>query len=430
MPFDLYEITDEFRRNPKPYLGLLLLAVVVLVGGLVYRKTGGETDRASLAKIEARLKADGLLLLSDEHRDARSCGCPTNSGFLVAWIQRDALSFASYRQPWDGPQPFAIDIPPHVLDMATDPSRRRIAMAAANPGAAGGVVRVWDVSSGKWNILRDIPDRGLPLKVAISADGTRIVHESREEVVVTNVADGKRLYACPAQRGESIAIHPAGAWIALSGNPLVLISINGTPQARKKFVDGLLVYSREDRETLIREGETEQSLDDEPPMGKESVTSVGFSRDGKWLWCGTTNGLRVYDWTTVTGTTGTDMPAARFRFTPPDEPPIKLTPYGDIDVPKFIRAIVEEPDAKGILFGGSNSRLYRLDLSTGATRELIRLPGETTSVEQLAISPDGKTLGVAVHTVFLSPYFRNAGQRWAWQIWSYPGLRALPAGSN
>lgn len=433
MPFDFDEISEEVRRNPKPYAALAILAVVLIGGGLAYRRMGRERDLASLAKAEAELKAKGLLLASDERSIHGSMACAIRQGFVVAWPKPErgiAAPLYYYCEPWDKPQTMAGDSTSPIASLASDASHTRIATAASDTALLQGTVRVCDVSSGKSKVIREISDLGFPTTVAISADGTRVAHASHREVVVTNVADGKRLFACSSEARRTLAMDASGSWVAVCGNPFMLIGMKGTPQVRKLVVGGKFVLSPEDRETLTDEGVTEDPLGNELPMSREIVECAGFSRDGKWLWCGTNSGLRVYDWNAVTRTSGTDMPTPVFSFTPPNDPPIKVTPFAYLNAQKTIEAIVEENDGKGILFGGHSGRLYRLDLKTGKTRELIRLPGEMTTIRQIVMSADGKTIGLGVHTIFVANFRRPDGRRWAWQIWSYPRLLGVSDGDH
>lgn len=64
-----------------------------------------------------------------------------------------------------------------------------------------------------------------------------------------------------------------------------------------------------------------------------------------------------------------------------------------------IYSVAEEADGQGVVFGGDTGRIYRLDLATGQTRELIEFIGKTTQVHGLQMSTDGKSLGIATRTV-------------------------------
>ena len=284
---------------------------------------GHERDHASLAQAEAELRARGLLLASEERDKAVSVGCAPARASLWPGLNPSAESapLSCYNEPWDKPQTIACDLASHMSGLASDASHTRVAMAANDSAMVQGTVRVCDVSSGKWKVVREISDAGFPMAVAISADGTRVAHASHRQVIVTSVADGKRLFACSSEPRRSLAIHPSGFWVAVCGNPLMLIGMQGSPEVRKLVVGGRFGLSLEDRETLTEEGVSEDSFDDELPMGREIVDCVGYSRDGKWIWCGTTGGLRVYDWNAVTRSSGTEMPAPVFSFIPARQSP-------------------------------------------------------------------------------------------------------------
>ena len=129
MPFDFSEISDEVRRNPRPYVALALLAIVVLGGGLAYRRTGRARDHASLAKAEAELRARGLLLASDERDNAVCMGCAISKGFIVAWVKPErgiapvfsgAKSFGLLGEPPTQYQQPILHVALHLLNTALE----------------------------------------------------------------------------------------------------------------------------------------------------------------------------------------------------------------------------------------------------------------------------------------------------------------------
>jgi hypothetical protein len=151
-----------------------------------------------------------------------------------------------------------------------------------------------------------------------------------------------------------------------------------------------------------------------PAQSKEAVMSLGISRDGKWLWCGTNVGLRVYNWADVLAA-GEDMPKPAFTAELPMQ---SITP-----LPKYIYAIAEDPTSPAIVFAGGTGRIYRMDLTSGQVDELIKLPGDWWIIS-LAFSTDGQALGVASRT---TPTDGQAvrDQKMSWEIWSYPALRGV-----
>ena len=142
---------------------------------------------------------------------------------------------------------------------------------------------------------------------------------------------------------------------------------------------------------------------------------AGFSRDGHWLWCGTNVGLRVYRWDSVPRESGVAMPEPTWAYVFPRPPAFEFS--------ASVTAIAEEADAEAIVFGGGDGRLYRLDLKSGAARELAKLPG-LAGVHGLAMSSDGTTLGVASTWTPQMPATPKDLHH-TWDVWSYPRLRRM-----
>ena len=109
------------------------------------------------------------------------------------------------------------------------------------------------------------------------------------------------------------------------------------------------------------------------------------------------------------------MPPARWKFQPKAS---QDAPYGQI-----IHDIVEEPDAPAIVFGGVTGRVYRMDLLTGETREVLKL-ADNTMIYGLTLSADGSALGITSQTLpSLTQRQKRSEQRYIWEMWSYPKLR-------
>jgi hypothetical protein len=120
------------------------------------------------------------------------------------------------------------------------------------------------------------------------------------------------------------------------------------------------------------------------------------------------------------------MPAPTWKFDLLDATMRQLASHAFLAPQQHVHAVAEETDAPAVVLGGATGRLYRLDLVTGEARELVKLPGDMTIIRELAMSADGKTVGVATHTIPPSDFANRQGmgnQHWTWQIWDYPRLR-------
>jgi len=433
-------------------------------------KSNARRKKAQIKETRKKLQDDGFLLLHDQRKEQIAYGCCSGDGFLVAWPDhvKHTIEFSAYHQPWKSGQPVSLATPAHVTGISSDATAQRIAIAA------GDRVQIWDSLSSQPKHVVDIPEHDLAISVAISADGRRVVHASRQEIMVSNAMDGNRLFAMPTKSHRNAAFHPSGDWIAMAGNTLGLISVEGEPHWRDLFIGGQHVQAaayqqmfrsklksidideveRQQRagiekfeqmarkmagrskgeefseENLARAREAtekemaklranlvalmEGRLPPDPPQAREPVLSVGFSRDGRWLFCSTNLGLRVYEWSAVPRTTGANMPLAVWRY--------NISHDASIYVPSHIHAMAEESDAPALIFA-CGCKINRMDLSSGETREILKLPGDST-IYQLQVSLDGTWLGVASRDLALSATGRSrrAANQY-WEVWSLPRLR-------
>jgi len=414
-----------------------------------------------------RLKAEGLLLDRKLCRDEMPYACALAQGLFVAWanFRNDTNSFALYKAPRTKPEPIPIQTSKMVWTTVCDALGRRVAMAARD------CVQVWDVTSTTWNHVCDIAQPEGASGLAISADGKLVAHSSRAQIVVTEVASGRRIFEIPDRKIEEAAFHPSGEWLAVGRPESGLIAIHEEPhwrqlvrkpepgaewplvkalkvlkidvetliQRSRQFNDKMsalgrqfqsrnenpsVVEARLEKHRLETEAKFEQIQADwaaiqrgEPPRPEpvEPAWCVGFSRDGRWFWRGTPRGLFIYEWSKTFLQIGSELPDPTWSF----ELPIKEQPKGF----RIVYAVAEERDSPAVVFGGMTGRLYRLDLSNGQTRELIKLPGDC-HIQHLALANDGNTLGITAQAFPLSPDATDyIEQGTIWEVWNYPRLR-------
>ncbi|MGD9633841.1 MAG: hypothetical protein AB7G28_12370 [Pirellulales bacterium] len=435
-----------------------------------------QTAREMRSKVNAerkQLQSDGVLLLRDERKHGGGpYGCAIDGGFVVAWPDhRDAtVSFAVYKPPWEGARSLELDTSKHVTAVASDASKKRLAMSA------GDRVHVWDVADGNWSHVGDIPESDLAISVAISADGKTVAHASRKQVVVTDIERNVRICAVERPAARQLAFHPDGEWLAVAGQGFGLIPLHSEANWRDIYVGGkkgsispaaliskelqgidieeIKRMQRVEMEKMIKKLQTSSGRDSQrampdievqkfreamerqmqemqsqisewakghmpaaPPQSNTTVWGVTFSRDGRWLFCGADGAIHVYDWAKLPRDAASEWLEPTFRC---DIPEFSDDPNSRIRV----WAIAEEVNSAGVVFGGSTGRLYRLDIETGQVRELVKLAGEAWVVD-IYMSADGTAFGAAVLTMPFSEEARKRHERTAaWEIWSYTRLRA------
>jgi len=342
----------------------------------------------------------------------------------------------------------------------SDAAGRRVAMAAR------GCVQVWDVDSTTWAHVCDVPSPGAASGLAISADGRLVAYSSETQITVTEVAGGRRMLEIAGRKSIGTAFHPSGKWLAVGRPEAGLIALDEEPHWRplvqrpaewplataarklKMDVGALVAFSRQFNENLAAAGRQFHSQYEDPavveariekhikeqeaklaqlqadwaamqrgepprPEPVQESWAVGFSRDGRWFWRGTFQGLFVYEWSKIPREAMPELPEPTWRF---ELPSINKQPF------QIVYAVAEEPDAEAVVFGGTTGRLYRLDLTTGKIDELIKLPGEC-HIQSLALSRDGKTLGIAAQAYPLSSDAEWIEIGTIWEVWNYARLR-------
>lgn len=419
-----------------------------------------------LAAEREQLKAVGLLIHDDERQDVSAYGCAAANGFLVAWpdYRWGKVSFDWYSDPQNPPMPLSLGTLDHLAGIASDSSAHRVAFTA------GHRVSAWEISAGNWLHTCDVPEEDHSVAIAVSPDGNLLAHASRREIVINQIDPRQTVLRSPTQRTpRALAFHPSKQWLAVSGNSLGLIALDNSEPWREIYVGGkadpppfqeatltqlrnldideiakkeaakadkVIEYinrrsetplTNEQIETMKRQmaEEWEQrkaellkirecGLPPKPVIGREQVRSVGFSRDGRWLWCGTQLGVRIYEWDLVPRNDRSDMPKPKWRFDPPHDSSSFFGPQ--------VIAIAEDVEGTAIVFGGSG-RLYRLDLTTGNVKELMLMP-QHAAITGLAFSKDGRALGMATHTIESIQPAARRDQKFGWSIWSYEKLLA------
>jgi|GEM_PF-3020478 len=189
-------------------------------------------------------------------------------------------------------------------------------------------------------------------------------------------------------------------------------------KASEEEIEGLKARVREQMEQQIAALREQQKqlasgqLPTVPQYGNERPFRLGFARSGSLAWCATDKGLRVYDWQAVLAATP-EMPSPVMQFEP--------TGNGEHGLPLSLIYDATEAADDAIVFGGLSGVLYRLDLKSGETRQLLQ-PPEGGALMHLAMTRDGRCLGMTTCPGFPSIGGGGAKQTQVWQVWDYAKL--------
>lgn len=336
-----------------------------------------------------KCKENGLLLGRDVRKQqCQARVCTVADGFLIFRVDYPKVSVEHQCAPWNEPRIIPFDEATIVVTVSSDAAGHRVATAELDR------VRIWDWASGQFISKAEIRETRATI-AAVSPSGKLIAYCSATEFVVAGIDPRQQILRVPAKPELRIAFHPSQQWIAASSGPFAaLYSLAEQPHRRELRVGGKWApYAVS-------------------PRGQEYVLDVGFSRDGRWMWCGTSGGLRVYEWASVPREADSDLLNPRYSFNPPAG--------ADSQFATYIHTIVEEIDAPAIVFAGNSECLYRLDLSDGSVRVLAKLPGVGV-IRQLLMSNDGTALGLSGRAP--GPHNLSGHQKLIWNVWSYLQLR-------
>ena len=409
-----------------------------------------ELRAAHKARVKSLL-ASGVLLAYVEQKYAipRVCAAAAD-GFAVAWGR---LPPVVYRPPWKEGEPLPIDLGGQaVYGVASDATGATLALLS------GDRVLLWGLDRGE--VIAEMPLSGSPITVGLNAEGTLLAVGSRDAVRVVEVPRARPRVTVP-ERVNQIAFHPASSWLACTTDRAVILVDTGNAEAapRELFVGGRYVQPKSATPlvvnfdlTLVKEdklrealklppGATAEELEKAlarlrkqaaqivasfagrgaaaagPPKsrGNEQPFTTGFTRDGRWLWCGTEQGVRVYAWA--------DILAAPSDATPAPVLSADLPDAGEAGrLSGYVYAVAEDPTGDTLVFAGNDGWVRRLDLRTAAVTDLVELPHQSAAYE-MSFSKDGTALGVCARPRVL-PDSDSDDSRNFWSVWSYAKLAA------
>jgi WD40 repeat protein len=173
----------------------------------------------------------------------------------------------------------------------------------------------------------------------------------------------------------------------------------------------------EETQQRMAEAFSRPGLENAAIHGSEQPASLLCSPDGRWLFCGTKCGLRVYHWTEL---------LAAEETTPPPVCQIEVTPVtnetaeiGAMRIDNRVQALAFDSTANRLLFSCQDGQIRCLDLSTGQHRTFLALPG-STPVSQMDFSSARRHLCFTVYPPPSEQRHHNGPA--TLQVWDYDRL--------
>lgn len=421
-----------------------------------------QTRRKQLTAERNRMKREGLLLVEKRWRNEQVRVCPAANGFLALHGNHRKTTAEVYQPPWNGMTTLS-NITTSLPAIVTNASASLVAMPFPQQ------IDVYSTESWERTTIIPAPEGCVP--VAMSDDGSRLAYCTPREVVVCELRNGRESRFSRPPVGRAMAFHPSGDWLVLAESELTFIPLTSGANSfsraisnseaaekgaaawqamfrsvdveklesetrghferelhnmEKQFSSGKLKMTekeftrfknnyvrsmeqalegqRELRKSIAENGELPRAF-----VAKESIISLGVSGDGRWLWCGTDKGLRVFDWSTAVMEPTETMPDAVHAF--------EAAATSETGLPRgCIYTTAEQIGADAILFGGLSGALCRMDLQTGQVEQLLALP-EQAALFQVVCSADGAAIGTVSSPGF--PDVTGRGVDCAvWAIWS------------
>jgi hypothetical protein len=412
------ETCYEYIRQ-RETRGVKGASAFVHVPDLAEEKARKRQATAEWRALQARLRADGLLLASERRKGSNRlfspqpvmCAAPLG-GFLVAWSEGHAdarVAVEAYRSPWRAvPLKNGLQVPSTVRVMAV--SARGTYLAA---GHAYGrwLTELYALADGRR--LCDLPQERAVDSVGFTPDERWLLSRSVGVLHVVSTESGEvvRRIEVDAGQGNACAVHPDGRWAAADvtgghGAAVAVLDLTGEERPR------LLATPRHDLAAwMARAARGEATTGFEP---QDVPRALAFTPDGRHLAIAVSQGVRAYAWE--------DVLRAQRDLPPPvahaDTVPVRM----ESSWLQFTYAVCPDGRRSQLLFSGLDGCVRALDLATGAARILVEVP-ERPALLRLELSPDARFLATVA-----SPnlHDRSKLRRFVLGIWDYARLLERP----
>jgi hypothetical protein len=207
---------------------------------------------------------------------------------------------------------------------------------------------------------------------SVSSDGD-------EGRVVLTPVDGKAARLFSLERADRAAVHPSGAWLAVTDNSNRLFVID-LPSGRVRlagFVGGRALFSPRQQQLAAQLGAGQ------PECRTEKVFCLRFDAAGDYLCLATMAGVRVLNCRDVRDADGT-LPTPTFAIAAAGLE-VAISKGAIYRGSSYVYDLEHDGVCNRLLFAGLDGRVGYLDLSSGNLGTLLEVP-DRPAIQRLALS--------------------------------------------
>jgi WD40 repeat protein len=403
-----------------------------------------DAKRAAAAKVRSEMKRllrEGILLVDQvgektAHRDSFKspawCINPAADDVLIAWSCTWYIG-PSPKAPLARLGPGSWQPRPTYIELSGGVRRLEFSNSGRWLAVEGEERQIWDMSSGSVRPL--MPEPRSIRSVCFSPDDQFYFSDSESGVKVVSVKDFQAVKPIPLEVvTQEMAVHPEGRVLAIVDNYGVLILINletfqvitqawikerfgilpegiraaMVERAKQSFLTELAPHLSASALKSHRAGSERHFLPKDP------IRTVTFSPDGKWLFCGTREGLHALEWNEVVACP--DMSPVTSCFFVRADIVEKELPGGTVHKSSLVYAVVFDSVRQRVLFSGLEGKVRYLELASGNFGDLL-VPPDPAPIFECELLPNRSALVCTARKIE-----RNQNPPSHFQVWNYPKL--------
>lgn len=393
-----------------------------------------------------------------------------DAGLLVAWgnaAQQVQVPLLHYQPPWDAPQPVGLEVSSYVNTMAQSSSGMFLAI-----GQASGRWQADVYDLGAKSHCFTIPHVRTVVWVGFSVDDAFLVTLGNDDCHITDMASKQEIASITISNAKTGVIHPDGYVLIADRACKVHVVELATGEVRQSLIVGEPGQAKHDlqqQQQLMKQvlgtinvedliAKQMQSLDATvamfmkfqtnrkdpnaelnaeqfrqqlientnkmamelrekqqaeqstlPTQGIEQIMAMEYCPELGLLAVGSSHGVRVYEWKSI-------LQAQHYFPKPRWAATVESNVYDPASSNNYVYTVAFDAERNWLLYGGLAGIILVLDVATGATQTLLRLPG-SASVLRISLTTDLKHLVLLTRPGLTSRTLNM--QQYEMAVWDY-----------